>query len=252
MTFHPHTAIPTTQPLQRSSYEQREYPDNKPLINMKMLRSLLSDIIEVIDTLESLKSKPRQDSNQYVPKFMTPDDANEQTAQSEFAQKVAEALEEAQLGEVENVSGDGITIHTYTPDTSCADQDPEENAQQQSHATEEHQAAMFTPEAEETPAEVHAEQVIQDVAEPEPAPTKTRKPRSSASRGAEGRTPKAPKPEPVDIAAVRQEIATAISQLVEAGGKDRIKTLLASYGVDRARELGDDKVENFLADISTL
>lgn len=239
MTFHPHTAIPTTQP----------HPDNKPLINMKTLRSILSDIIEVIDTLESLKAKPPVDSNQYVPKFMTPDDVNEQTAQSEFAQKVAEALEKAQLGEVEDVSGDGIIIHTYTPDTSCAHQDPEENA---------HNAAMFTPEAEETPAEVHAEQVIQDiVGEREEAPSeivekKPRKPRSSASRGAEGRTPKAPKPEPVDIAAVRQLIASAISQLVEAGGKDRIKTLLASYGVDRARELGDDKVENFLVDISTL
>lgn len=232
MTFHPHTAIPTTQ---RSSYEQREYPDNKPMIT-STLRSLLSDIIEVIDTLESLKSKPPVDSNFYVPKFMTPAEVDEQTAQSEFAQKVAEALEKAQLGEVENVSGDGIIIHTYTPDTSCAHQDPEENA---------HQAAMFTPEEDYEASDIASTPADESLA-PEPAAQpvekKTRKPR----------TAKAPKPEPVDIAAVRQLIASAISQLVEAGGKDRIKTLLATYGVDRARELGDDKVENFLADISTL
>jgi len=72
MTFHPHTAIPINQPHPAKPYEQREYPDNKPLINMKTIRALLSDIIEIIDTLEMLKSKPPVDSNYYVPKPLTP------------------------------------------------------------------------------------------------------------------------------------------------------------------------------------
>ena len=204
---------------------------------MKTLRSLLSDIIEVIDTLESLKAKPRQDSNYYVPKPLTPDEAFPQQTfggtgielvTTEFAQKVAEALESANLGEVTAVS---------EQTEKEQDSDPEENA---------HNAAMFTPEAENEIAAAAAELS----AFPEPAPTPAPEPEKKPVR--KPRAPKAPKPEPVDIAAVRQEVATAISHLVESGKKDMIKTLLASYGVDRARELGDDKVENFLADISTL
>jgi hypothetical protein len=204
---------------------------------MKTLRSLLSDIIEVIDTLESLKAKPRQDSNYYVPKPLTPDEAFPQQTfggtgielvTTEFAQKVAEALESANLGEVTAVS---------EQTEKEQDSDPEENA---------HYAAMFTPEAENEIAAAAAELS----AFPEPAPTPAPEPEKKPVR--KPRAPKAPKPEPVDIAAVRQEVATAISHLVESGKKDMIKTLLASYGVDRARELGDDKVENFLADISTL
>jgi len=63
--------------------------------------------------------------------------------------------------------------------------------------------------------------------------------------------PKAPKPEPVDIGAVRQEVAEVISVMVTEGKKDVIKSILSTYGVDRARELPDDKVENFLNDLKT-
>jgi len=206
---------------------------------MKTLRSLLTDIIEVIDTLESLKAKPRQDRNFYVPKLQTPDEEFPQQSfggtgieliTTEFAQQVAEALESANLGEVTAVSEDGIVVQTEKVGA-----DPEENA---------HQAAMFTPEAENEIAAAAAELS----AFPEPAPTpapepekKTRKPRA----------PKAPKPEPVDIGAVRQDVAEVISVMVTEGKKDIIKSILATYGVDRARELPDDKVENFLNDLRT-
>jgi hypothetical protein len=196
---------------------------------MNTLRSLLSDIIEVIDTLESLKAKPRQDSNFYVPKPLTPDEAFPQQTfggtgieliTTEFAQKVAEALESANLGEVTAVS---------EQTEKEQDSDPEENA---------HQAAMFTPEPEETPQP--AEPTPEPTPEPEPE-KKTRKPRA----------PKAPKPEPVDIIKVRSEVADVISVMVTEGKKDIIKSILATYGVDRARELPDDKVENFLNDLRT-
>jgi hypothetical protein len=221
---------------------------------MKTLRSLLSDIIDVLDILESLKAPKveKMDRNYYVPKPLTPDEALAvleigNTNQSppdemgvttthapaeggphlevtEFAKTVAEALEKAQLGEVENVSGDGIIMHTYKAAPAedapvwekarqaIAQGDPEENA---------HNAAMFVPEAE-----------------PEKKP---RKPRAA----------KAPKPEPVDIGAVRQEVAEVISVMVTEGKKDVIKSILSTYGVDRARELPDDKVENFLNDLRT-
>jgi hypothetical protein len=213
---------------------------------MNTLRSLLSDIIEVIDTLESLKAKPRQDSNQYVPKpagyyigvdgewtraeiGSPPADAQVNpeyyTPQSEFAQKVAKVLESANLGEVTAVS---------EQTEKEQDSDPEENA---------HQAAMFTPEAENEIAAAAAELS----AFPEPAPT----PEPEKKPVRKPRTPKAPKPEPVDIGAVRQDVAEVISVMVTEGKKDIIKYILATYGVDRARELPDDKVENFLNDLRT-
>lgn len=203
---------------------------------MKTLRSLLADIIEVIDTLESLKAKPRQDSNYYVPKPLTFDEAFPQQTfggtgieliTTEFAQKVAEALESANLGEV-------IAVSEQTEKVGA---DPEENA---------HNAAMFTPEAENEIAAAAAELS----AFPEPAPTPAPEPEKKPVR--KPRAPKAPKPEPVDIIKVRSEVADVISVMVTEGKKDIIKSILATYGVDRARELPDDKVENFLADINTL
>jgi hypothetical protein len=177
---------------------------------MKTLRSLLSDIIEVIDTLESLKSpKPRQDSNYYVPKPLTPDEAFPQQTfggtgieliTTEFAQQVAEALESANLGEVTAVS---------EQTEKEQDSDPEENA---------HNAAMFTSEPEEAPPE------------PEPEKKPARKPRQ----------PKAPPAPKIDIGAVRQEVAEVISVMVTEGKKDIIKSVLATYGVDWARELPDE------------
>jgi hypothetical protein len=203
---------------------------------MKTLRSLLADIIEVIDTLESLKAKPRQDSNYYVPKPLTFDEAFPQQTfggtgieliTTEFAQKVAEALESANLGEV-------IAVSEQTEKVGA---DPEENA---------HNAAMLTPEAENEIAAAAAELS----AFPEPAPTPAPEPEKKPVR--KPRAPKAPKPEPVDIIKVRSEVADVISVMVTEGKKDIIKSILATYGVDRARELPDDKVENFLADINTL
>jgi hypothetical protein len=55
----------------------------------------------------------------------------------------------------------------------------------------------------------------------------------------------------VDIIKVRSEVADVISVMVTEGKKDIIKSILATYGVDRARELPDDKVENFLNDLRT-
>jgi hypothetical protein len=210
---------------------------------MNTLRSLLTDIIEVIDTLESLKSPKveKMDSNYYVPKPLTPDEAFPQQTfggtgidliTTEFAQKVAEALESANLGEVTAVSEHGIVVQTEKEQ----DSDPEENA---------HNAAMFTPEAENEIAAAAAELS----AFPEPAPTPAPEPEKKPVR--KPRAPKAPKPEPVDIGAVRQDVAEVISVMVTEGKKDIIKSILATYGVDRARELPDDKVENFLNDLRT-
>ena len=109
---------------------------------------------------------------------------------------------------------------------AIAQGDPEENA---------HNAALLTPEAEEAP------QPAEPTPEPEPEKKLARKPRAA----------KAPKPEPVDIGAVRQEVAEVISVMVTEGKKDVIKSILSTYGVDRARELPDDKVENFLNDLRT-
>ena len=201
---------------------------------MQTIRALLSDIIDIIDTLEMLKAPkvpapvplsftsrddeiPQQsfggtgidlitlartgaavgNPDQSFPDdlgvtMMPPaDDAPYVSAHApaeggphlevtEFAKTVAEALEKAQLGEVENVSGDGSITHIT-------------------------------------------------------APAKTRKPR----------TPKAPKPDPVDFDAVRAEVAASISSLVEQGKKENIKELLTKFGADRAREISDENIVAF-------
>jgi hypothetical protein len=221
---------------------------------MKTLRSILSDIIEVIDTIEAFKaSRQPTPRDYYVPK---PEPESDQPVW-EKAKQAIDALRNHQvIGYTKEESAEAAVCLArvmYTDEGWVAPQagtegevqvnpeytdapaddhtitigfvaqgDPEENAHQQSHATEEHQAAMFTPEAEEpTP-------------EPEPE-KKTRKPR----------TPKAPKPDPVDINAVRGEVATAISSLVEQGKKENIKELLAKFEADRAREIPDDKIVAF-------
>jgi len=221
---------------------------------MKTLRSLLSDIIEVIDILESLKAPKveKMDRNYYVPKPLTPHTASVKqdevlpqqtfggtgiqlttlTPDEEFPQQSfgGTGVELITLAKAGLLSGNpdqsfpdemGVTITPPADDApvwekarqAIAQGDPEENA---------HNAAMFVPEAE-----------------PEKKPA--RKPRAA----------KAPKPEPVDIGAVRQEVAEVISVMVTEGKKDVIKSILATYGVDRARELPDDKVENFLNDLRT-
>lgn len=178
---------------------------------MKTIRALLSDIIEIIDTLEMLKA----------PKFPAhaPAEGGPHLEVTEFAKTVAEALEKAQLGEVENVSeeasADDAPVWEKARQAVAEAQvnpegDPEENA---------HQAAMTTPEAE-----------------PEAPPAKTRKPRTPA---------KAPKPDPVDFDAVRVEVAASISSLVEQGKKENIKELLGKYKADRAREISDENIVAF-------
>jgi hypothetical protein len=233
---------------------------------MKTLRSLLSDIIEVIDTLESLKAPKveKMDRNYYVPKPLNPyaasvnqDEAlpqqtfkgtgiqlttltpDEERPQQSFGGTGVELITLAKAGfAVGNPDQSfpdemGVTIMPPTDDApvwekarqAIAQGDPEENA---------HNAAMFVPELEEAP----------QPAEPTPEPEPEKKPRKP-------RAAKAPKPEPVDIGAVRQEVAEVISVMVTEGKKDIIKSILSTYGVDRARELPDDRVESFLNDLRT-
>jgi hypothetical protein len=240
---------------------------------MNTLRSILSDIIEVIDILESLKASKveKMDRNYYVPKPLNPHTGecpqspptpaeycdpgpctpqvsthyvpltpDEELPQQTFGGTGVELITLAKagfaVGNPDQSFPDEMGVTTTPPADEApvwekarqaiAQGDPEENA---------HQAAMFTPEPEETP----------QPAEPTPAPEPEKKPVRKP------RTPKAPKPEPVDIGAVRQEVAEVISVMVTEGKKDVIKSILATYGVDRARELPDDKVENFLNDLRT-
>jgi hypothetical protein len=269
------------QPLQRSSYEQREYHhQNKQ--NMNTLRSILSDIIEVIDILESLKAPKveKMDRNYYVPKPLSPYTGEypqcETPAPSEYCDpgpctpQVSTHYVPLTPDEVlpqQTFRGTGIQLTTLTPDEELPQQsfggtgvelitlakagfavgNPDQSFPDEMGVT-------TTPPADEAPVWEKARQAIAQgdpeenahnaamfVPEAEPEKKPARKPRAA----------KAPKPEPVDIGAVRQEVAEVISVMVTEGKKDVIKSILATYGVDRARELPDDMVAGFLNDLRT-
>lgn len=177
------------------------------------LRSLLTDIIEIIDTLEALKSP--------------------NSRQSEFARKVAEAMEKAQEnGTFPEGMGHNVTVIGYTK---------EESAEAAACLTEAFVAAQqVNPEYTDVPADDHmitpeAEETPHWPSQPEPTPEKkTRKPRTPAKL-----------PRPVDYDAVRGEVASSISTLAEQGKKEAIKGLLAKYEADRAREIPDEKIAAF-------
>lgn len=195
------------------------------------LRSLLADIIEVIDTLEALKSP--------------------NSRQSEFARKVAEAMEKAQEnGTLPEGMGHNVTVIGYTK---------EESAEAAACLTEAFVAAQqVNPEYTDAPADDHTitigfvaqgdpEETPAQAVEPEPAPAPSEivEPQAAPAKTRKPRQPKAPKPEPVDYDAVRGEVASSISTLVEMGKKNAIKGLLAKYEADRAREIPDEKIAAF-------
>lgn len=188
------------------------------------LRSLLTDIIEIIDTLEALKSP--------------------NSRQSEFARKVAEAMEKAQEnGTFPEGMGHNVTVIGYTK---------EESAEAAACLTEAFVAAQqVNPEYTDVPADDHmitpeAEETPHWPSQPEPTPEKkTRKPRTPAKLPRPEGVAKAPKAEPVDYDAVRGEVASSISTLAEQGKKEAIKGLLAKYEADRAREIPDEKIAAF-------
>lgn len=236
MKFHPHTAIPINQPHPAKPYEQREYPDNKPLINMKTIRALLSDIIEIIDTLEMLKA----------PKFPVPvplsfTSRDDEIPQQSFGGTGIDLITLARTG-----AAVGNPDQSFPDDLGVTMTPPADDAPVWEKARQAVAEAQVNPDYTDAPADDHTITIgFAAQGEPEAPPAKTRKPRTPAKLPRPEGVAKAPKPEPVDFDAVRVEVAASISSLVEQGKKENIKELLTKFGADRAREISDENIVAF-------
>lgn len=248
---------------------------------MKTIRALLSDIIEIIDTLEMLKApKPPVDSNYYVPKPLTPytgeycdpgpstpqvstyyvptsmsftsrdDEIPQQSFGGIGIDLITLARTGAAVGNPDQSFPDDLGV-TMMPPASADDAPVWEKARQ---AVAE---AQVNPDYTDAPADDHTitigfaaqgdplDGLAQSPIYPQVEAEAEEAPPEPEKKTRKPRTPKAPKPDPVDFDAVRGEVADSISFLVEQGKKENIKELLTKFGADRAREISDENIVAF-------
>ncbi len=247
---------------------------------MKTIRALLSDIIEIIDTLEMLKA----------PKFPAPvpmsfTSRDDEIPQQSFGGTGIDLITLARTG-----AAVGNPDQSFPDDLGVTMMPPADDAPVWEKARQAVAEAQVNPEYTDAPADDHTitigfaaqgdpldglaqspiyPQVKAEAEEPAhagtaetlanalgvpiatvedgsithiTAPAKTRKPRAT----------KAPKPDPVDFDAVRGEVAASISSLVEQGKKENIKELLGKYKADRAREISDENIVAFRDELALL
>lgn len=251
---------------------------------MKTIRALLSDIIEIIDTLEMLKAPKFPAPAEYcdpgpcTPQVGTPVPLSFTSRDDEIPQQSFGGTGIDLITLVRTGAAVGNPDQSFPDDLGVTMTPPADDAPVWEKARQAVAEAQVNPDYTDAPADDHtitigfAAQGEPEAEEPAhagtaetlanalgvpiatvedgsithiTAPAKTRKPRTPAKLPRPEGVAKAPKPDPVDFDAVRAEVAASISSLVEQGKKENIRELLTKFGADRAREISDENIAAF-------